>query len=82
MFYAVERWQKILRQLCRTLEMKFYFLWWIKVGILVIIPVLILLNFAVFQMTNEANLIYICLPVPVVPKKELNCLMLRVFKEL
>lgn len=55
MFYAVERWRKILRQLCRTLKMKLYFLWWIKVGTLVIILVLILLNFVVFQMTNGVN---------------------------
>lgn len=35
--------------------MKLYFLWWIKVGTLVIMLVLILLTFVVFQMTNGAN---------------------------
>lgn len=55
MFYAVERWRKILRQLCRTLKIKLYFLWWIKVGTLVIILVLILLSFVVFQMRNGTN---------------------------
>lgn len=39
----------------QNLKMKSHFLWWIKVGTLVIILVLILLNFVVFQVTNGAN---------------------------